>query len=186
VINCATSPAHDVQAAETLLDAARRADLAHLVHVSISGIDRVPLPYYREKLRVEERIRESGLPATILRATQFHDLLAMLFAKVALSGFLPVPARSSFQPVDVTDVADCLVGLALGSPAGTVPDFAGPEIRDAADLAHIWLRVTGRHRLVVPLPIPGRIAGALRAGGLLPHSSGRGTVTFAEYLARPR
>jgi uncharacterized protein YbjT (DUF2867 family) len=186
VINCATSPGHDEQAAERLLDAARRHGVDHLVHVSIVGIDRVPLPYYREKLAVESMIRATNLPATVLRATQFHDLLATIFAKIARAGAIPVPARSPFQPVDVTEVADHLVGLALAPPAGRVPDFAGPQIADAASLARIWLRAGGRHRPVVPLPIPGRVAAAVRAGGLLPSGSTRGTLTFRDYLTRPR
>lgn len=70
VINCATSPRRDVAAAQNLLAAASRGQVRHLVHISIVGIDRVPLGYYREKLAVESLITDSGVPHTILRATQ--------------------------------------------------------------------------------------------------------------------
>src|SRR5262245_58912794 len=75
VIHCATSAGkNDVTHAQRLIEAAT-ASRPHIVYVSIVGIDEIPLGYYRTKLAVERLLAESGLPYTVLRATQFHDLI---------------------------------------------------------------------------------------------------------------
>jgi hypothetical protein len=74
-----------------------------------------------------------------------------------------VPARTSFQATEASEVADRLVELATaGDPAGRVADLGGPEVRVGVDLAHRYLRATGRHRLVLPVPIPGRVGRGYR------------------------
>ncbi|SFO50446.1 NAD(P)H-binding [Saccharopolyspora antimicrobica] len=68
IVHCATTlSSKDVAATERLIGAARRNGEPHLVYISIVGVDRVPLFYYRAKLEAEERVRNSGLPWTILR-----------------------------------------------------------------------------------------------------------------------
>src|SRR5262249_57521960 len=85
-------------------------------------------------------------------------------------GVLPVPAGVRFQPVDTGEVAARLVELALGSPAGLVPDIAGPEVHSMADLLREYLRARGARRLLVPVRLPGQAARAVRAGAnLAPH-----------------
>ena len=61
VINCATQFVgdKDVTSMRNLVASARRAGVGHVVHVSIVGIDDIPLPYYRTKLRVEQTLAES-------------------------------------------------------------------------------------------------------------------------------
>ena len=67
----------------------------------------------------------SGLQWTTLRATQFHDLLLKTAQQMAKLPVIPVPAGFRFQPIDPEEVADRLVELALGTPAGLVPAMAG-------------------------------------------------------------
>jgi uncharacterized protein YbjT (DUF2867 family) len=65
----------------------------------------------------------------------------------------------------VTDeVAARLVELALGAPAGLVPDLAGPRVYPLADLLRSYLHAGHKHRAIVPLRLPGKAAGAFRAG----------------------
>ncbi|SFP75713.1 Uncharacterized conserved protein YbjT, contains NAD(P)-binding and DUF2867 domains [Amycolatopsis arida] len=184
VVHCATAVSRrgEPRLAERLVEAARRAGTAHLVYVSIVGVDRVPLPYYQGKLAAERVIAGSGLPYTILRATQFHDLLRTLFAKAAPLPVLPVPDLC-FQPVDVGEVADRLAELATGEPAGRAPDVAGPRVRAARDLAAVFLRATGRRRPLLPVRLPGRVFRAYRAGGHLAPDRAVGTITFEDHLA---
>ncbi|MEW2621843.1 NAD(P)H-binding protein [Streptomyces sp. NPDC048106] len=185
VVHCASSPrGGDEEAAEHLIEAARRAGVEHLVYVSIVGVDRVPYGYYRTKYAVEQRIERSGLGFTILRATQFHDLLVTLFEALAKSPVLPLPARVSDQPVEVTEVAARLAGLALAAPAGRVPDMGGPEIRSLDSLARAYLRATGRRRAVTNLPLFGSTYRAFRTGGHLAPELATGKGTFEEHLAR--
>ena len=75
IVHCASAQRGDQAAAQNLIAAARRAGAPHLVYISIVGVDQVPVGYYRAKLAVERLIEDSGLPWTILRATQFHDLI---------------------------------------------------------------------------------------------------------------
>ncbi|WP_158848761.1 SDR family oxidoreductase [Saccharothrix deserti] len=183
IVHCATAFGRHAEAtvAGTVVEAARHAG-AHLVYVSIVGVDRVPLAYYQGKRAAERLIAESTLPHTILRATQFHDLLRTLFAGAATSPVMPVPALR-FQPVDAGEVADRLAELAVGEPLGRAPDFAGPQVRHARDLAAAFLRATGRRRLVLPFRLPGRTFRAYRDGGHLAPDHASGTVTFEDYLA---
>ncbi|GAA4877599.1 SDR family oxidoreductase [Actinomycetospora straminea] len=183
LVHLASRPRGDATATARLVDAARRAGVAHLVHISIVGADRVPLPYYREKVRSEQLVEGSGLGWTILRATQFHDLLAMLFAATARVGVLPVLAGTSFQSIAVGDVAARLADLVAAPASGRVPDLGGPEVRAMDDLARTWARATGKRRPVLPLRLPGAIARGYREGAHLTPAHAEGVVTFEQYLA---
>ncbi|MEU6070968.1 MULTISPECIES: SDR family oxidoreductase [Streptomyces] len=184
VVHCASSPkGGDEGAARNLIAAAREAGVGHLVHISIVGIDRVPLGYYKSKLAVEKLVEESGLGWTVLRATQFHDLPAQLFRTLAKPPVMLLPAGISDQPIEVSEVADRLAELAAGAPAGRVADMGGPEVRTLDSLARAYLKATGRRRPVVSLPLPGRTARAFRNGGHLTPERAVGKGTFEEYLA---
>ena len=183
VLHLAGRPKGDSASTARVVDAARRAGARHLVHISIVGADRIPLGYYREKVRSEEVVASGGLPWTILRATQFHDLLATLFATTARAGVLPVLAGASFQTVAVADVAARLAALAAGPAQGRVPDLGGPAIRTRADLARTWARPTGRRRPVLPLRVPGAVARGFRDGANLAPDHADGVGTFEEFLA---
>jgi uncharacterized protein YbjT (DUF2867 family) len=185
VIHCASdgrTPGADIEAASRLL-AAARGGRPHVVYVSIVGVDRVPLRYYREKLAVEQLVERSGLPWTVLRATQFHDLLLTMFQRLSKLPVMAVPAGTSFQPVDVTEVAAQLVRFASGPPVGRATDLGGPQVRTAADLARSYLRSRGRRRPVLPVRLPGKVARAYRAGGHLAPGQRAGGRTWEQFLA---
>ncbi|MFJ4524312.1 SDR family oxidoreductase [Streptomyces sp. NPDC088810] len=185
VVHCASTPrGGDEQAARNLLAAARGAGVGRLVYISIVGVDRVPFGYYRSKLAVERLVEESGLGWTVLRATQFHDLVVTLLQGLARLPVLAVPAGVPDQPVEVAEVAERLAELALGAPAGRVPDLAGPQVRTFDSLARAYLRATGRRRPVVRVPLAGKTYRAFRAGWHLAPERAVGEVTFEEYLER--
>ncbi|CAL9384320.1 SDR family oxidoreductase [Streptomyces sp. enrichment culture] len=185
VVHCATMPrGGDERAAANLIAAARRAGVGHLVYISIVGVDRVPFGYYRTKLAVERLVEESGLGWTTLRTTQFHDLLVQLFEVLARSPLMPLPAGVADQPVEVGEVADRLVELALAAPAGRVEDMGGPEVRSFASLARAYLAAAGRRRALVNVPLAGATYRAFRAGGHLTPGLAVGKGTFEEYLER--
>ncbi len=187
VVHCASDTRHwknDPVAVRHLIGAARAsAGPPHVVYVSIVGIDRVPFGYYRAKLEVERLIEESGLPWTVLRATQFHDLLLSVAQQMCRLPVVPVPSDVVFQPVDVGEVADRLAGLAEGQPAGRVPDMGGPAPWEFADVVRAVLRTSGRRRPVVQVPFPGKAVGALRQGGLLAPEGAVGRRGFDAFLA---
>jgi uncharacterized protein YbjT (DUF2867 family) len=172
-----------VDPVEQLVAAARRAGSPHLVYISIVGVDRVPFPYYRHKLADERLIAESGLPWTVLRATQFHDLIALLLRMLAKPPVMALPAGLSDQPVDVREVGQRMARLALDEPAGRAPDFAGPEVRTIDDLARSYLTMVGMRRPIMPVWLPGKVFRAFRAGGHLAPDHAAGTITFEQYLS---
>lgn len=186
ILHCATQPTggKDVTSTQNLLDAARRAGVGHLVYISIVGVDRIPLPYYQTKLRVEQLLAASDVGHTVLRATQFHDLIAMIFRAQRLSPLLFAVRGVSFQPIDTGAVAARLVELADAEPTGTAPDIGGPEIRSHADLAHAYRAWQGSHRPVVAVPLPGKIAAGYRAGAHLAPQNPVGSERFEDYLRR--
>ena len=94
-----------------------------------------------------------------------------------------MPAGFRFQPVDAGEVADRLVELALGEPAGLVPDIGGPRVYPMADLVRGYLRATGRRRLIMPMRAPGKAARAVRAGANLAPDRAVGRRTWEEFLA---
>ncbi|MEU9145693.1 NAD(P)H-binding protein [Streptomyces sp. NPDC048349] len=185
VVHCASSPrGGDEDAARHLIGAARRAGtVRNLVYISIVGVDAVPLGYYKAKLRVERLLEQSGLGVTVLRTTQFHDLVAQVVDAAAKLPVVPLPYGVRVQPIAVEEVADRMAELAVPTPSGRVPDMGGPEIRTLADLGRAYLAATGRRRRVVPVPLWGRAYAGFRRGGHLAPSHAAGRDTFEEYAA---
>ncbi len=167
-----------------LLDAAQAAGVVHHVCISIVGIEHVPMPYYRVKVEQEELVRASGLPATIVRATQFHTLIAGLFASAARFRVLP-GGRARVQPVDPEEVALAVADLAEGEPQPETFTITGPEALDLSTLARSYKAAKGLHGVVVPVPLPPKLGRPLRDGALTGATPDRrGTVGFADWLAR--
>ncbi|MGY0066141.1 SDR family oxidoreductase [Streptomyces sp. QTS137] len=183
IVHCASAPrGGDEAAAKNLLEAARRAGVGHLVYISIVGVDQVPFGYYRTKFAVERLIEESGLGWTVLRATQFHDLVLTLLQQLSRAPVMLLPARVKDQPIEVSEVADRLAELARGGPAGRVADMGGPKVRTFESLARSYLEAAGRRRAVVGVPLRGAAYRAFRAGGHLAPEHAVGKGTFEDFL----
>jgi uncharacterized protein YbjT (DUF2867 family) len=182
VIHCA-SRFSDATSARHLLRGATNAERPFIVYISIVGVDRVPLRYYRSKLEVERLIERSELPWTTLRSTQFHNLIAGACRTLARSPVMFLPAQTSFQPIDVKEVATRLVELASAAPAERVPDMGGPEILGTGELAASYLDAAVLRRPFVPVRLPGKAFAGFREGGHLAPEHAVGTVTFEEFLA---
>ncbi|GAB3434311.1 SDR family oxidoreductase [Actinophytocola sediminis] len=184
IIHLATTNGRgDVAATDNLIEAAKATGRPHLVYVSIVGVDRVAIGYYRAKLACERRVEGSGLPWTILRTTQFHDLIATMCRVQRLLPVTLMPSKVRFQPIDVTEVADHLVTLAAGPAANRVPELGGPQVRTASELARSYLLAVGRRRPVLAVPLPGRAIRDYRAGHHLTPDRAVGRITFDEFLA---
>ncbi len=174
----------DVGGTKTLIDAIRRCGGGpHLVYVSIVGVDKISWLYYKRKRQAEVLASGSGLPYTIQRATQFHDLVLMAMASAARAPFLVVPTGTSCQPVDVADVAERLTQIVRSGPvSGFGADLGGPQILDAADLARDVLSKLGKRRPMRLVRIPGRVGAGFRAGHHLAAATPRGGRTWRGYL----
>jgi uncharacterized protein YbjT (DUF2867 family) len=192
IVHSAGSQKGDDDMARTLVAAASRAGTRHLVHISVVGVDRVPVAsgvdramfgYFASKRAAEGVVAESGVPWTTLRATQFHDLMLITARGMARLPVIPVPSGFRFQPVEADEVAARLVELALAEPAGLVPDIAGPRVYDMSELVRGYLRARGKHRLLVPLRLPGKAARAFREGANLSPDRAVGRLTWEDFLA---
>ena len=185
IVHCATqgTGGKDVTSTENLITAARKAGVAHIIYVSIVGIDQIPMGYYKTKLRVEHALESSGVGHTVLRATQFHDLIKVIFSIQRFSPLLWTLRGVRFQPIDTRDVTARLVELIDCEPAGRVADIGGPTVHTHAELARMYLAARGGRRPVVQMPVPGRIGAGIRTGANLAPDNPVGTIGFADYLA---
>ncbi|AKG42805.1 NmrA family transcriptional regulator [Streptomyces xiamenensis] len=184
VVHLAGGPKGDDEATRNLVRAATEEGVRHLVLISVIGANRVPIGYHRMKLGTEVAVAESGIPWTTLRAAQFHELLHTVLAKMTRLPVVPAPRGVRVEPVDSRDVGARLAELALGEPAGLVPDLAGPTVYGLDELIHSYLRSTGTRRPVLPLPLPGKAGRALRAGtNLAAEGADRGRHTWEDFLS---
>lgn len=172
----------DVEGTRRLVAAAEQAGVRHLLYVSIVGVDRVPMRYFRHKLAAERIVAAGAVPYTIFRATQFHEFLDDMLRRFLRFGLLVTDRRVAAQPVDKHDVVDRLVERVAAGPLGGIEEFGGPETLDAVAVA----RVLAPRALLVPVRIPGRIGRALRAGGLTTTATPTGRRTFAAYVRGSR
>ncbi|MEW6324428.1 MAG: NAD(P)H-binding protein [Nitrospirota bacterium] len=196
IVHAATSPflftnAVDVEGTRRLLGAARAAGVAHVLYVSIVGVDRIPFPYYRRKLRAEQLVRASGLPWSIARLTQFHALIDRVLAPLEWLPAALLPLDFQVQPIAPEDAARQICdGLAAG-PAGLLPDTGGPEVHSIDAMARMWLharrmRLHARRmrRLLLRLPVPGRAAEGFRRGLNTCPERRVGRITWAQWVRR--
>jgi uncharacterized protein YbjT (DUF2867 family) len=183
----------DLAQAQNLVRAAKQAGVRHMVSISVVGADRVPVKsaidrsmfaYFASQRAKERVIEESGLPWTNLRASQFHDgFILVMVRAMAKMPIVLLPAETRFQPVDADEVADALVELTLGEPAGQVADFAGPEIYDSEYLLRSYLQAIGKRRAIVRMKLPGAAAAAIRAGANLAPDRAVGKRTWDDFLS---
>lgn len=189
LVHCASSPLTrtqqvDAEGTSRLLDAARSAGVEHFVYISIVGVDRIPYPYYRAKHGAEQVIEGAGVPYTILRATQFHELLDGWLYSLVRFPWVWLPTDLQFQPVDAGEVAGALVNCVAAGPVGRAPDMGGPEVLRSKTIIAQWLAARAMKRPLLHLPMVGGFAAALRRGdNTCPHNR-QGTITWAEWLAR--
>jgi uncharacterized protein YbjT (DUF2867 family) len=166
----------------TLLGAAERARVGHVVTLSVVGADTVDFGYYLGKRRQEELLAAGPVPWTLLRATQFHEFAEQLLDRVP-GPVAVVPVMAS-RPVAAAEVAAHLVDLVEEPPRGVAPPIAGPEPLAVVDMVRQVLAGRGRRRLVVPLRLPGRTGAAMAGGALVPEEPCvTGRTTFGEHLA---
>jgi uncharacterized protein YbjT (DUF2867 family) len=130
IVHCAGSSKGDEQKTRMLASAAK--DARHIVLISVVGADRIPqasaidrmfFGYFGMKLATEQVVEQSGIGWSTLRATQFHDLILMVARALARLPVIPALTGARFQPVDATEVAERMAGLALGAPSGLVPTW---------------------------------------------------------------
>jgi uncharacterized protein YbjT (DUF2867 family) len=165
-----------------LLDAEVRAGVRHHVVLSIVGIDRAPYGYYAGKVAQERLVAGEAIPWTILRATQFHEFAAQMFARVK-AGPVHLAPRMRTQPVAAREVGERLAALAAGEPVGRAADLAGPREESLVRMVRGYAAAIGWTGWLPAVSLPGPFGRAQRDGSLLPDASADlAQETFDEWL----
>ncbi|MDT0401473.1 SDR family oxidoreductase [Streptomyces edwardsiae] len=142
------SPAFFRTSMEKLLAAAEKAGAGHFVILSIVGVDRVPLDYYRAKTLQEELLAAGPVPYSIVRATQFMEFVDAILSWTTEGDTVRLPG-TPVQVIAAEDVADAVAEVAAGAPLGGIRDIAGPEVLPLDELGRITLAARGDGHTVV-------------------------------------
>ena len=192
VVDVANSPSFEDRAvleffeksSRNLLAAEAAAGVGHHVALSVVGAERLPdSGYMRAKIAQERLIRESGVPFTILRATQFFEFLEGIAAAGTVDGVVHLPS-TPFQPVAADDVAAALTEVALAAPLNGMQELGGPESLPMCDFVRRALEARGDARKVIADPKARYFGEELNDHSLVPERNARiGSVRLQEWLA---
>jgi uncharacterized protein YbjT (DUF2867 family) len=192
VIDLANSPSFEDRAAfeffqtsgKNLMAAETEAGVKHHVALSIVGADRLPdSGYLRAKVVQEKIVRESGIPYTVVRSTQFLEFLG----GIAQAGTIGNTTRLStgyLQPIASDDVADFIEEAALDVPANETIEISGPERARLSEFVARYLKAIGDSRIVVADPNAHYFGTVLEDGSLVSENNPRiGRTNFDHWLA---
>lgn len=168
-----------------LLAAEPAAGVRHHVALSIVGSERLPgNGYFRAKVAQENLIKASGIPYTILRATQFFEFVGGIAQAAAVGDEIRL-SPALIQPIASDDVAAALAEVAVAPPVNGTLEVAGPEAIPLDELVRRFLRSTEDPRKVLP-DVHARYFGAvLDDQSLTPGKNPRlGAIRFEDWLGR--
>lgn len=167
-----------------LVKAAAGAGVGHYVVLSIVGADGLPdSGYMRAKVVQERTVAESGLPYTIVRATQFHEFAEAIVASLAVGDEIHAP-RARIQPVAAADVAATVADAAEGAPVNGILNLGGPEKLTFAELARTVVGRRGEQTPVVVDPAATYFGARVDDDSLVTGSGAvLGDLRFTDWLA---
>jgi uncharacterized protein YbjT (DUF2867 family) len=195
VIDLANSPSFEDKAVleffqtsgRNLLAAETAAGVRHHVALSIVGTDRSPdNGYFRAKVAQEKLIETSGIPYTIIRATQFLEFLGGIAASGADGNTIRI-SPGLFQPIAADDVAPIVAEVALAAPRNGIIEIAGPERAPFNEIVARYLKAVGDPREVVRDPEARYFGSRVEERSLVPLGEARlGRIGIDEWLRRSR
>ncbi|TMJ78303.1 MAG: SDR family oxidoreductase [Alphaproteobacteria bacterium] len=193
VVDLANSPSFEDKAVleffetsgRNLLTAEAAAGVRHHVALSIVGTDRTPdNGYFRAKVAQEKLIEASGIPYTIVRATQFLEFLGTI-ANSSADGNTIRLSHGLFQPIAADDVAAIVADVALAKPRNGIVEIAGPERAPFYEIIARYLKAVGDPREVVSDPEARYWGGRVEERSLVPLGEARlGRIGLDEWLRR--
>jgi len=195
VVDLANSPSFENQAVLEFFETSGRnlhaaetaAGVGHHVALSIVGTDRTPENgYFRAKVAQEKLIEASGVPYTIVRATQFLEFLGGI-ADSAADGNTVRLSPGLFQPIAAEDVAPMVADVALAAPRNGIVEIAGPERAPFDEIIARYLKAVADPRQVVRDPEARYFGGRVEELSLVPLGEARlGRIGLDEWLRRAR
>ncbi|MDR5837418.1 NAD(P)H-binding protein [Caballeronia sp. LZ034LL] len=195
VIDVTNPPTHDREAVmaffrdatRNLLQAERDAGVQHHVVLSIVGVDRMEgNAYYAAKCVQEQLIAESGVPYSIVRATQFFEFLGTIADLSTVDGTARLSPHQ-FQPIAADDVTALIAEIALGAPLNGIVDIAGPEQGAMHAFIGTYLRAVRDARRVIADDKATYFGGVMKERSLVPTGTARyGRTSLGAWLDRAR
>ena len=194
VIDLANSPSFEDKAVLEFFETSGRnlraaeaaAGVRHHVALSIVGTDRSDNGYFHAKVAQEKLIETSGVPYTIIRATQFLEFLGAIAASSADGNMIRLPP-GLFQPIAADDVAAIVADVALAAPRNGVVEIAGPERAPFNEIVARYLKGVGDSREVVRDPEARYWGGRVEERSLVPLGEAPlGRIGLDEWLSRSR
>ncbi|WP_257165282.1 SDR family oxidoreductase [Bradyrhizobium sp. SRS-191] len=171
------------RSSRNLVAAGKAAGVKHHVALSIVGTDRMSdLAYFHAKVAQEQVIKTSGVPYTIVRATQFFEFVRSIADAGAVDGKVVVPS-ALFQPMAAADVAAALADVATQALLNATIDIAGPDKEPFASFVSRCLKAAGDVREVVADPKAGYFGAVIDDQSLTPLGQARlGAIHFDRWL----
>lgn len=193
VVDVANSPSFEDKAVleffeksgRNLMAAEAAAGVGHHVALSIVGTERLAdNGYFRAKLAQEKLIKDSKIPYTILRATQFFEFVGAI-GESAAEGQTIRLSPALFQPIASDDVVAALADVALGAPVNGMVEVGGPEKISLDECVRRFLNARKDTRQIIP-DVHARYFGSeLNDLSLTAGAGARlGAVRFDEWLGR--
>ncbi|MGW3243961.1 SDR family oxidoreductase [Streptomyces sp. NPDC001070] len=168
-----------------LLAASEAARVEQHVVLSVVGAERLRSGYFRAKLLLEDQVRNSPIPHSIVRATpSFECVEAMALAEEHRDGGVRV-APALVRSVSADDVATTVAHVAVGVPLFDTLEIAGPDEHRLDELTARLLAARGDTRDVITDPHAWFFGAELQQRTLLPGAHARvGSTTFGEWLTQ--
>jgi uncharacterized protein YbjT (DUF2867 family) len=172
-------------AGRNLLEAGRRSGVRHHITLSVVGTDRLQASaYFRAKLAQENLVKASGIPYTIVRATQFFEFLGTMAASATDGQTVRLP-DARIQPILSDDVAMALADIAIGEPRNATLEVAGPVAMRLEDAIRRYLKTVGDERIVTSDGQARYFGADLQDDTLIPRPGARlGATTFEAWLGQ--
>jgi uncharacterized protein YbjT (DUF2867 family) len=189
IIHAATSPTKNSKEFEVIGFKNFLSELKHIKHFiypSIVGVEEVPFKYYKLKYEAEELLKNSSIPYTIVRATQFHGFVENLFLSKTYFKRYIIPGNVKGQPVSVDEYAQHLIEFINKGPQGRTEDFGGPAIMTLRELAELKIKINNETNKVFSFSLPGKLYKSFYNGKNTNSLQKVGRITFQEYLSNKR
>jgi uncharacterized protein YbjT (DUF2867 family) len=138
----------DVILTKNLLNSIPKKNIKHFIHISIVGIDKIPFSFYQGKLKCERLIKSSGIPCTILRATQFRDFVDVLTSKMLTLPIGLVPKALKTQPIQLEAVAMELNKITQESPSNSKYDIGSKKVYNLGEITDSLLKARHEKKIV--------------------------------------
>jgi uncharacterized protein YbjT (DUF2867 family) len=191
VVDVSNSPSFEEKAVmeffrtstRNLLSYEAKAGVGHHVALSVVGTERLPdSPYLRAKMAQEKLIRESGIPYSIVHATQFFEFVKSIADSATVAGQVRVP-RAFIQPIAAEDVAKAVGRVAVGPPLNGMVEVGGPQRFRFEDFVRQGLRARNDQREVISDPDALYFGAKLSDLSLVASDGGRtGEIRFEDWL----